>query len=46
MKLFKNIESYFPKNSQETEKVIKKCYNKKTPTFISLKSDYKIGKNW
>ena len=46
MELFKNIKSYFPKNSQETEKIVKKCYNKKTPTLISLKSDYKIGKNW
>jgi len=46
MKLFKNIKSFFPKSSLETEKVINKCYKKVGPTFISLKSDKMIGKNW
>ena len=46
MSLFKNIESFFPKNGEETEKAVYQCYKKKKPTFISLKSDITIGKNW
>ena len=46
MQLFKNVKSFFPKNSLETEKTIYKCYKKIGPTFISLKSDKTIGKNW
>ena len=46
MKLFKNISSFFPKNSNETVTAINKSYKKKGPAFISLKSDNKIGKNW
>ena len=46
MSLFKNIKSFFPKNGDETEKVIYKSYKNKGPNFISLKSDIKIGKNW
>ena len=46
MKLFKNIKSYFPKNGDETEKVVYESYRKKGPTFISLKSDKEIIKNW
>mgnify|MGYP001250332395 FL=1 len=46
MKLFKNIKSFFPKDSQQTQKAVIKCYKRKGPTFISLKSDKKIGKNW
>ena len=46
MKLFKNIESFFPKNSDETESAIHQSYKKDSPTFISLKSDNTIGKNW
>ena len=38
-KIFKNIKSYFPKNTIETEKNILKCYKNKGPNFISLKSD-------
>ena len=38
-KLFKNIKSYFPKDTIETEKNILKCYKNKGPNFISLKSD-------
>ena len=45
MKLFKNIESFFPKNSDETESAVYKSYKKDGPTFISLKSD-SISKNW
>ena len=46
MKLFQNIKSYFPKDSWETEKFVKTCHKSKGPSFISLKSDKKIGKNW
>ena len=46
MKLFKNIKSYFPKDSKETERITKKCSLQRGPSFISLKSDHKIGKNW
>ena len=46
MKLFKNIESFFPKNGDETEAAIYQSYKKNGPTFISLKSDAAIGKNW
>ena len=46
MKLFKNIESFFPKNSDETEIAVYKSYKRKGPNFISLKSDTTIGKNW
>ena len=46
MQLFKNIKSHFPKNGMETEKAVNKCYKMKGPTFISLKSDKVIGKNW
>lgn len=46
MKLFKNIKSFFPKDSNSTEKAIISAYNRNAPSFISLKSDTKIGKNW
>lgn len=46
MKLFKNIKSYFPKNSNDTKNVVKKCYKFKGPTFISLKTDKTLNKNW
>ena len=39
MSLFINIDSYFPKNSKETEKCIYQSYKKKGPNFISLKND-------
>ena len=46
MKLFKNIKSFFPKNSDETESAIYQSYKKKGPNFISLKSDKTINKSW
>ena len=46
MSLFKNIKSFFPKNSVETEKVAKLCSKIKGPTFISLKTDKNLNKNW
>tara|TARA_B100000787_G_C16184283_1_gene293681 strand:+ start:76 stop:582 length:507 start_codon:yes stop_codon:yes gene_type:complete len=39
MKLFKNIESFFPSNSDETEKMIYQAYERQGPSFISLKSN-------
>jgi len=45
MKLFKNIKSFFPKNSDETKKATLRCSKVKGPTFISLKTD-KMLKNW
>ena len=46
MSLFKNIKSFYPKDSDQTELAVYKCYKNKGPNFISLKSDSKIGKNW
>ena len=39
MKLFNNIESFFPKNGDETEAMTYQAYEKNGPAFISLKSD-------
>ena len=44
--LFKNIKSYFPKNSKETEKFSLKSYQNKGPNFISLKTDKTIIKKF
>ena len=44
--LFKNIKSYFPKNSKETEKFSLKSYQNKGPNFISLKTDQTIIKKF
>ena len=46
MSLFKNIKSFFPKDSNETEKFINKSYKNKGPNFINLKSDKNFNKNW
>lgn len=45
VKLFKNIKSYFPKNSQETREAIIDAYESNGPAFIRLKRDkpYKKG---
>jgi transketolase len=42
MKLFHNIEAYFPKNSQETREALYKSYQSDRPAFISLKRE--VGK--
>ena len=39
MALFNNIESFFPSDSDETEKMILQAYEREGPSFISLKSD-------
>ncbi len=46
MKLLKNIQAFFPENSEQTEQHVLYCYEKKGPTFISLKADKNIGKKW
>ena len=46
MSLFKNISSYFPADSRQTEKYVMDCYKKKGPTFIGLKTDKKIIKKF
>ena len=46
MKLFKNIKSFFPKNSDETESAINESYANDGPNFISLKSDTTITKKF
>ena len=42
MNHFKNIVSYFPKDSEKTRKFILESYKHKKPTFISLKADKSI----
>jgi transketolase len=39
MSLFKNIQSFFPMNSEETRKILLESYENEKPTFISLKKD-------
>ena len=46
MSLFKNIKSFFPKNSAETEKYFYQSYENTEPNFMSLKADKNIGKKW
>tara|TARA_Y100000389_G_C17424150_1_gene498526 strand:+ start:917 stop:1408 length:492 start_codon:yes stop_codon:yes gene_type:complete len=46
MQLFKNIKSYYPKDSQQTQKFVLNAYKKKGPTFISLKTDKKLIKKF
>ena len=43
MSLFKNIKSYYPKNSKETLFAIHETYKIIGPSFISLKSDPNIN---
>ena len=42
----KNIKSFFPKDSNETEKFVIKTHKIKGPTFLSLKTDKNLNKNW
>ena len=46
MNLFKNIKSYYPKDSIETEKSVYNSYQNVGPNFISLKTDKSIGRKW
>ncbi len=45
MELFSNITSFFPKNGEETESMVYQAYNKKGPTFISLKNDPSLSRS-
>ena len=45
MELFNNIESFFPSDGDETEKMIFQAYERKGPSFISLKSDPNLSKS-
>ena len=45
MKLFNNIESLFPSDGDETEKMILQAYEREGPSFISLKSDPKLTRS-
>ena len=45
MELFKNIESFFPSDGDETEKMIFQAYEREGPSFISLKSDPNLSKS-
>ncbi len=46
VKLFKNISSYFPTNSAETEKLTIRSYKNKGPNIISLKTDKSLIKKF
>lgn len=46
MSLFKNIKSFYPRNSIETEKFLKKAHKIKGPTFMSLKIDKTLKKQF
>jgi len=46
MKVFKNIKTFFPKNSEQTKKLILKCHKIKGPTFVSLKTDKQKSKKF
>ena len=45
MELFSNIESFFPSDGDETEKMIFQAYEREGPSFISLKSDPNLNKS-
>jgi len=45
MELFNNIESFFPSDSDETEKMTYQAYERDGPSFISLKSDPNLNKS-
>ena len=46
MSQFKNIKSFYPNDSQSTEKIINQCHKLKGPCFVSLKTDKTLNKNW
>ncbi|MAF95158.1 MAG: hypothetical protein CMM60_05325 [Rhodospirillaceae bacterium] len=41
--MFKNIQSWFPEDSKETELCLHEAYKNSGPTFISLKTDKQLG---
>ena len=46
MSQFKNINSFYPEDSQATESNIIQCYKYNGPCFVSLKTDKSLNKNW
>ena len=46
MSLFKNIKSFYPKDSAETKNAVRLAYKINGPAFISLKLDKKIIKKF
>ena len=45
MKLFHNIKSFFPKDGEETRKMVGQAYELNGPAFVSLKSDPNLSKS-
>ena len=45
MRLFPNIKSFFPKDGEETEKMVNQAYEKISPSFISLKNDPTLSRS-
>jgi len=45
MRLFNNIESFFPLDGDETEKMVLQAYERDGPAFISLKNDPNLSKS-
>ena len=45
MKLFHNIKSFFPKDGEETRKMVGRAYELNGPAFVSLKSDPNLSKS-
>ena len=45
MHLFNNITSFFPKDGDETKKMIYQAHEKNGPVFISLKSDPTLSRS-
>ena len=43
MQFFANITSFFPKDGDETESMVREAYKTNGPAFISLKSDPTLG---
>ena len=46
MSLMKNIKSYYPKNGNYTKKIITRISKINGPSFVSLKNDKDLNKNW
>ncbi len=46
MSLFKNIRSFYPKDSKQTKKFVLDSHKSNRPCFISLKTDQKMNRNW
>jgi transketolase len=45
MQLFRNIDSFFPTDGDETQSAVYQAYEKTGPAFISLKSDPSLSRS-